>query len=57
MQWDKTLVSRDQMRAVLNDAGTLVGLGDGRSVGYGRFTVMAFTELANEEDTAASAAA
>ena len=40
--WDKTVVSRDQMRAVLNDAGVLVGIGDGRGVGYGRFTVGRF---------------
>jgi hypothetical protein len=40
--WDKTIVSRDQMRAVLEDAGTLVGLADGRSVGYGRFSVLRF---------------
>ena len=40
--WDRTVVQRDQMRAVLNDAGTLVGLADGRSVGYGRFTVESF---------------
>ena len=30
------------MKAVANDAATLVGLGDGRSVGYGRFHVEAF---------------
>lgn len=45
MLWDKTIVSREQMRAVLEDAGTLVGLGDGRSVGYGRFAVDAFEVL------------
>jgi hypothetical protein len=43
--WDKTIVSRDQMRAVLTDAGTLVGLADGRSIGYGRFDVKKFDEL------------
>lgn len=47
VMWDKTIVSRDQMRAVLNDAGTLVGLADGRSVGYGRFTVVNFAELSD----------
>src|ERR1019366_489824 len=35
--WDKTLVAREVMRTVLNDAGVLVGLADGRSVGNGRF--------------------
>jgi hypothetical protein len=53
MLWDKTLVSRDQMRAVLNDAGTLVGLADGRSVGYGRFDVESFEVASAEAATAA----
>ena len=37
--WDRTIVSQTEMRAVLHDAGQLVGLGDGRSIGYGRFTI------------------
>lgn len=37
--WDKTIVSRAQMEAVLIDAGRLAGLGDGRSIGMGRFSV------------------
>lgn len=40
--WDKTLVSRNQMEAVLVDAGRLVGFGDGRSIGYGRFELEGF---------------
>jgi hypothetical protein len=51
--WDKTVVSREQMRAVLNDAGTLVGLADGRAVGYGRFAVESFEVLDAEASTAA----
>lgn len=51
--WDKTIVAREQMRAVLNDAGTLVGLADGRSVGYGRFDVTGFEVLDAEKATAA----
>lgn len=38
--WDKTIVSRNEMQAILNDAGQLVGVGDGRSIGYGRFIVL-----------------
>jgi hypothetical protein len=49
--WDKTIVSRDQMRAVLNDTGVLVGLADGRSIGYGRFEVTSF-EVLNAEAAA-----
>jgi len=40
--WDKTIVTREQLRAILNDGGVLVGLGDGRTVGYGRFVVERF---------------
>jgi hypothetical protein len=40
--WDKTIVNRAQMESVITDAGRLAGLGDGRSVGYGRFTTESF---------------
>lgn len=40
--WDKTIINRAQMEAVIIDAGRLAGLGDGRSVGYGRFTTESF---------------
>ncbi len=41
--WDKTIVSRHEMHAILLDAGQLVGLADGRSIGFGRFTVTDFS--------------
>ncbi|MGB7925586.1 MAG: hypothetical protein WCF57_20275 [Pyrinomonadaceae bacterium] len=40
--FDKTIVSRAEMQAVLNDAGVLVGIADGRSIGFGRFAVESF---------------
>lgn len=40
--WDKTLVNRVQMEAIIIDSGVLVGLADGRSVGFGRFKVLSF---------------
>lgn len=43
--FDKTIVDRNQMRAVLNDAGVLVGIADARSIGFGRFTVEGFEEV------------
>lgn len=43
--WDKTIVSRAEMQAVLNDAGVLVGIADGRSIGFGRFAVESFEPL------------
>ena len=40
--WDVTIVSRSQMQAVVYDAGQLCGVGDARSIGFGRFTVESF---------------
>jgi hypothetical protein len=31
------------MEAVIIDTGSLVGIGDGRAIGYGRFTLEQFT--------------
>lgn len=42
IQFDKTIVSTQQMNAVLIDSGRLVGLGNGRSIGMGRFEVESF---------------
>lgn len=41
--WDKTIISRREMEAVAIDAGKLVGLADGRSIGYGRFEILQFS--------------
>jgi hypothetical protein len=43
IMWDKTIVSRNEIEAVIHDAGALCGLGDGRSIGFGRFIVDSFT--------------
>jgi len=40
--WDKTVVNRAQMEAATRDAGTLVGIGSGRKIGMGRFTIVSF---------------
>lgn len=40
LMWDALIVARDEMRKVVTDAGLLVGLGDGRSIGNGRFSVV-----------------
>ncbi len=39
--WDVSLISRAELAAVALDAGRLVGLGDGRGIGFGRFEVLA----------------
>ena len=43
--WDKTIVSRGEMEAVLTDAGKLAGIGNGRGIGMGRFEVLEFTVI------------
>jgi hypothetical protein len=40
--WDPVIISRGEMENIAIDAGRLVGLGDGRSIGYGRFEVLDF---------------
>lgn len=45
IQWDNSIVSREQMKAILADAGSFVGIGDGRGIGMGRFNVESFEEM------------
>lgn len=52
--WDKTIVPREIMRAIVADAGRLEGIGDGRSIGCGRFEVIEWKELSNAEESAAA---
>lgn len=40
LQWDKTIVDRNQMASCVLNAGQLVGLGNGRKIGMGRFEVL-----------------
>lgn len=49
--WDKTIISREQMKAILRDAGVYCGLGDGTKIGCGRFQVVAYRELEDAEET------
>lgn len=44
LQWDNTIVAGAQVEQVLEDAGALIGLADGRSIGFGRFEVLSFKE-------------
>lgn len=43
LEWDKTVVSRDQMHSCLIQAGGLEGIGSGRKIGMGRFIVASFS--------------
>ena len=40
--WEGTLINREQMKAICQDAGAYAGLGDARKVGFGRFYVTDF---------------
>lgn len=46
--WDKTIISRDEMHSIVIHSGQFVGLGDGRTIGFGRYTVEEFV-LKGEE--------
>lgn len=43
--WDNTLISKELMEAIVIDAGNFCGLGDGRSIGMGRFNVGKFETI------------
>ena len=42
IEWEGSVISRKEMESALIQAGDLVGLGDGRSIGFGRFKVETF---------------
>lgn len=52
IMWDVTMVSRNQMESAVRDSGQFVGIGDGRSIGYGRFVVESFEVQNAEKETA-----
>lgn len=44
--WDSVVVDRKSLETAIINAGTLVGVGDGRqSIGYGRFELKEFSIL------------
>jgi hypothetical protein len=43
IQWDKTVISRSEMEAVIIDAGKLAGIGNARQIGFGRYALEHFT--------------
>lgn len=42
LAWDKTVISRGEMEGLCFTSGQLIGLGDGRAIGFGRFAVNKF---------------
>lgn len=45
--WDKTVISKNEMNAVIIDAGMFSGVGDARNIGFGRFEVEEFNVIEN----------
>ena len=45
IQFDKSIISREQMHSIIIQAGELVGIGSGRAIGKGRFEVVDFVEV------------
>lgn len=45
LQWDDTIVASAQVHQVLIDAGSLIGLADGRKIGFGRFEVVSYEDM------------
>ncbi len=40
--WEASLINRETMESVCRDAGLLVGIADGRMMGFGRFEIVSF---------------
>lgn len=47
--WDSSVISVEQMHSSINEAGSFVGLGDARGIGYGRFKVIQFEHKRAQE--------
>jgi len=48
--WDKSIVPVKVMESILHDAGLLVGIGNGRNIGMGRFEVSQFEASETSEE-------
>lgn len=44
IKWDQTIVSEAIMKSVVEDSGTLIGVGDGRALGLGKFVITDWIE-------------
>jgi hypothetical protein len=53
--FEDTIVAPQVLQAVVTDAGKLVGLGDGRTIGFGRFEVASYDEAPFDDAPSASA--
>jgi len=51
IMWEAIIVSRGEMEKAVSDAGRFCGIGDGRSIGFGRFEVVSW-EVSDAEESA-----
>jgi CRISPR/Cas system endoribonuclease Cas6 (RAMP superfamily) len=49
MVWDRSIIAQDVIQNILLDSGQLVGVGNGRGIGMGRFIVLDFQTSGVEE--------
>lgn len=45
INWDDSLVSKDQMQTCVTNGGMYQGIGDGRKIGFGRYEVVSFEQV------------
>ena len=45
--WDDRILSKDQIKSCIENAGDLQGIGDGRGLGFGRFKLLKFEMIKN----------
>lgn len=45
ISWDDTVASREQIRQCLENAGNFEGIGDGRAIGFGRYSVVSYEKV------------
>jgi hypothetical protein len=42
LHWDDKILSKEQIKQCVENAGSLTGIGDGRSIGFGRYQLVSF---------------
>ena len=54
IMWDSSLISEELVESIIIDSGNYCGLGDGRNIGMGRFTLNKFEILSEDDKNAKS---
>jgi hypothetical protein len=48
LSWDDKIVSKEQIKACVENGGSMSGIGDGRKIGFGRFKLVDIKFLKDE---------